>query len=971
MAVVAASAAALGLAGCSDGGVREAGREEVPVESANADELYAQGRFDTAAVLFRRALDTALLDGDSAVAATTLTSLGLTAYRLGDYEEARRLGQRALELKLRLGLRDRLFRSYNALGLLAWSEGGNYEARDLYAKAFEVARETQDTISLAKVSNNLALVLTELGSFADAHRLLLAGLEPATEAGDALVQGRILSNLGMLEIQVGRPLSAIAFLERARVASRRAEDVTGEQNTLGQLGTAYAAIGEPGRALAYLDTALARSRAQGLRQEEASNLEQLAELHRQAGAFRRALDLFAQAEAINEELGLSVETGIDLRSAAEINARLGSSSAALEKGARALEIHQNAAAPFEELGDLLLMAELTQDAGRGDEARAYLDDARSLASSLDAGTARVALALASVRMAEREGGFGAVLEGLDEVAHDLAAGDQAARVEALMLRARAHAHLGALDSAAAAGRLAVAAVEKVRGGFGTAALRTSYAAERAEAYADLVGVLLRLGQRAEAFQVADAARGRALVEHLDARSADSAAASVRSLVEEEKQLLRRIDTLVMWIAELGDSTTNGARSTLEAERERLRLELSRARSDYEAALSRSAEHDRTALGLVGRKTIDVETVQRALLPDEALLQYFVTPEKIILFVSTKDSLRSFESLVSRSTLATRIRIARDLLARPAATRAREVSILSTLHDALIAPAGHAGILAGISRLLIVPHAELNYLPFAALRDPETGRYLAQEYTLTHLPAAAALPELRGRGATRRTGAGASAFAPLPDELPASSAEVRAVRRTVEGARVFRGSRATESAVRRALRQDGIVHLATHGILNVRNPMFSRLELARGSGRESGDDGRLEVHEVVDDRITASLVFLSGCETGLGEAWSTAFAAGEDYATLARAFLYAGADDVIATLWKVEDAGAAAFAEAFYRHLRGSFPAAALAHAQREMMMHERYGSPYYWATYRISGGGRASGRALAAAQGFEPLAVRY
>ena len=70
---------------------------------------------------------------------------------------------------------------------------------------------------------------------------------------------------------------------------------------------------------------------------------------------------------------------------------------------------------------------------------------------------------------------------------------------------------------------------------------------------------------------------------------------------------------------------------------------------------------------------------------------------------------------------------------------------------------------------------------------------------------------------------------------------------------------------------------------------------------------LEVHEVVGLLVRSRLVFLSGCETGLGAAGARAFAAGEDYATLARAFHYAGAREVVATLWRVEDRGAAEFA----------------------------------------------------------------
>jgi CHAT domain-containing protein len=138
-------------------------------------------------------------------------------------------------------------------------------------------------------------------------------------------------------------------------------------------------------------------------------------------------------------------------------------------------------------------------------------------------------------------------------------------------------------------------------------------------------------------------------------------------------------------------------------------------------------------------------------------------------------------------------------------------------------------------------------------------------------------------------------------------------------------------------------------------MFSRIELAAGDGG-ADDDGRLEVHELLALRIQSPLVFLSGCETGVGSAWSTQFARGEDYATLAQAFLYAGATSVVATLWRIGDDGAAAFAERFYARAGTLAPAQALADAQREMAKDARFGRPYYWAAYQVFGvGGSGSG----------------
>ena len=102
-----------------------------------------------------------------------------------------------------------------------------------------------------------------------------------------------------------------------------------------------------------------------------------------------------------------------------------------------------------------------------------------------------------------------------------------------------------------------------------------------------------------------------------------------------------------------------------------------------------------------------------------------------------------------------------------------------------------------------------------------------------------------------------------------------------------------------------------------------------------------------------LVFLSGCATGLGSAWSTLFDRSEDYATLAQAFLYAGARNVVATLWRVADESAADFAAHFYAALPPLGAADALAQAQRRMLADPRYRAPYFWASYQVSGSGKA------------------
>ncbi len=978
--VAAATSLVILLAACSDGGGSRSPSSSPPATGSGSDldavpvidslqargeSVYGRAEFDSAQAFFRSALEHSRASNDSTRIAHALTWLAQTAYRLSDYPEARSLGEESLALKLRIGREDQLFASYNILGLVAYDESRLSDALELSERAIAVAPAAGDS-SLAKGHGNLARVHVTMGDYEAARLALLEARRLGRVIGDPRTEGRVLINLAMLSQEEGATLAAIDHLEQAEPLLAAANDPLGEQFRIGQLGAAYAQTGDLGKAFTAVVGALQQSRARGVRYDEASNLEILAGLHAEAGDFDQALRLYSEAREIDRELDLNDELAMNLLATAEIHAELGNNALARQSAGEALRIHREIGARMREVEDLVTLADLSHAAGLGEEALARLAEASRLAGELGTRSGHHEVALARARIAERANDSPGVLEALAPLVQDPTVRTSTRDWEVHGLRARAFAELGLTDSAVVAGGLAIAAVERVRGGFASAVLRSGYLYGREAVFADLATVLLERGDVDEAFAVADAARGRGLVERLATMRLEAIDEGdpTRELATGER-VLWRIQELNRRLWELDEIPVDDRSGPEEREAETLHAALETARSEYEAALIRATEAragDSDGLAVLGVKRPEPARIQNALAADEALLEYLLTPVEVLVFVARRDTIVAIRSRISRDSLVSRVQIARRLLGQPALAPAGGDGVLVGLHDVLISPAEANGVLDGVRRLMVIPHAELTYLPFGALRDGPGGRYLAERFVVTHLPSGSTLPALRREGGPRGDANRASAFAPYPAGLPATVAELDAIERTVERTRLHIGSRATERQLRASLAEASIVHAATHGVLNARNPMFSRIELSPGGGNQEAarsgaiepdprDDGRLEVHELLGMRIKTGLVFLSGCETGVSAAWATGFHGGEEYVTLAQAFLHAGARDVVATLWRVDDEGAAAFAEAFYRWLAHGSPSEALARAQRAMIRHPEFGAPYYWAAYRLTGGG--------------------
>jgi CHAT domain-containing protein len=301
------------------------------------------------------------------------------------------------------------------------------------------------------------------------------------------------------------------------------------------------------------------------------------------------------------------------------------------------------------------------------------------------------------------------------------------------------------------------------------------------------------------------------------------------------------------------------------------------------------------------------------------------------------------------TLASAVRSAIDS-AVEAGTGRRPASIgepLRELDRLLIEPIASWLPASPEQPVIVVPHGPLALVPFAALEGP-AGRPLIERHALAFAPAASVFEYTRDK--RRRTGDLAARRAlivadPLPPEgselerLPWAREEGRRVAARMRGGvRLLEGGDATEAAVKREAGAYDILHFATHGLVAPERPLASSLMFSAGAG----EDGYLRVDEIFNLDLSAELVVLSGCSTGLGKL------TGDGIVGLTRAFLYAGTPAVVVSQWNVSDRATSQLMDRFYGELsRGASRAEALRTAA--LAVRKQFHHPAFWAAFQLVG----------------------
>jgi CHAT domain-containing protein/Tfp pilus assembly protein PilF len=482
-------------------------------------------------------------------------------------------------------------------------------------------------------------------------------------------------------------------------------------------------------------------------------------------------------------------------------------------------------------------------------------------------------------------------------------------------------------------------------------------------------------------------KGRVLDEMVDT----FAAVRQRVADPEDRQLLDQLRTTTAQLARFAWSPADAMRAgqsrqqairDLEADKERLEAELSARSAEFRSRL---------------QPVVTVEAVQSAIPIPAALLEFAIFHPFDPTAERTAEAYGSphYAAYVVRRELPPRgidlgpagaidkaIDELRQALRDPTRTDVKQRA--RAVDDLVLRPL--RALYAGASRLIISPDGELNLVPFEALVD-EGGRYLIQRYAINYLTSGRDLLRVHVARASRSEpavfadplfGEPAPAHVEPSASMPASARlirrsrtsakdlstvyftplgataeEARAIKTLFPDAALFTGSRARKATLQR-LEAPRMLHIASHGFFlqdpgaNRRNPLLrAGLALAGANlTRDTDESGILTALEASSLNLWGTkLVTLSACDTGIGEVRN-----GEGVYGLRRAFVLAGAEAVVMSLWPVSDSIARETMVAYYTGLRAGLGRGdALRQSKLAMLKRDVRRHPFYWASFIQSG----------------------
>ncbi len=869
---------------------------------------------------------------------------------LARYREAQSAGRRWIALATKAGDARQLAEAEHRTGKSFSAQHKNEPAAGHFRRALEQLQTLSDADLQFSVLVDLAGAESNMSRYASADGLLERAEALWRSKRDPLMGARLKLQRAWTLHYRGEASEALPVLEEALALAGTARNSSLTKTALTRLGQIHISRHQYAEALAVYRRVLSEEPDP---QQRAVSLVSIGICEFELNQLEEATRTFEEALRSATELG---SLRLQDHALGELGLTVWKSQ---RDGARAIHFFDRAIAGFEKSKDprnalafLENKALVYRDQGR-------FEEALRLYRQVERRTRQIPGQQPTPNLYKSMGqclvGLGRLVEGEKLLRASIekaqAAGDTKRVWQGFQQMARLHRKRQELGNADDAYRRALEAIESMRQSLSLEAFKADFFEDKVQVYEEYAGFLVtEMGGAdgiARAFAVAERARARSFLDSLAESRASVHETLPEDIVRAERAALADISSLQGRLR-MGENTPPVRRELSGKEKELEQLHL-RIRS--ENPRFRQVRYP---------QPVDYPALRKALRPDELVLEYLIGEEGSHAWVASANGLEYYR-LPARAQIERAVRSAYAHLLRPGP----EQPAMEDLSRLLLGPIAAGG--DGRS-LIIIPSGILYYFPFEVLPVGPQRQSLVNHFRISYMPSASTLVEARGgwkqppaparllalgdpvdRGKRDQERGGAPMEVRNLEPLPHTRREVEALG-SLFGRRhstILLGERATERNLKQQdLRRYSVIHLAAHGWLDSSSSARSGLVLGLDPA-DASDDGILQVREVYRLRLQASLVTLSACQSALGRLLT-----GEGMVGLSRAFFYAGAEGIVASLWNVNDDAAAEFMSRFYRRLKsGASKAEALRQAKLSMPAEGRYRHPYYWASYILIGDG--------------------
>ncbi|HEX3253473.1 MAG TPA: CHAT domain-containing protein [Pyrinomonadaceae bacterium] len=527
--------------------------------------------------------------------------------------------------------------------------------------------------------------------------------------------------------------------------------------------------------------------------------------------------------------------------------------------------------------------------------------------------------------------------------------------------------------------------EDIRSDLSSRMLATAFSASVHDRYETYIECLMRKDQQhrsqsleQQAFQASELARARTLAALLRDRQTKIVTGIDPRLAERERTLRQTIR------AKAEETISLLATDYKKEQLDELEQSLRRLREQHQQLTLQLQIQNPHYDQIKETTNYSVQQIQDLIVEDNEtmLLEYFLGKNASYVWAFTRNDARVYE-LPKADVITGEVKTLYELLAKKPDddTETRLNKAGGELAQMILTPLANQST---IKRVIVVADGALNYIPFQLLPGP-SGDPLVASYEIVNAPSASVLGQLRSEKQQRPAGnkilmafgypVFRSNYAQFKNsetgdvvasterglEVDADSLDPDKIQplvyskyeldylQEIAGSSAFiaRGFDASRAVLERTdFSRYSILHFATHGLLDPKNPKKLGFYLSMVDENGKDQEGFITMQDVYNLRVPVSLVVLSACRTGLGED-----VRGEGLIGLTRGFMHAGASSVVASLWKVDDEATAELMKYFYTNMlkKGMRPAAALREAQTTLRHNPQWQSPHYWAGFILQG----------------------